>query len=132
MDGRSKEHLAVLVQRNVCYDRDTPASSLHCCVACLYGQLDFEDVLTGFYQQRVDATGDSALREILAHNRDEEKEHAAMVLEWLRRQDEGFDHYLRKYLFTDRPILAIEEAADDGTESPAPPRVVGIGSLRKR
>ena len=77
-----------------------------------------------WYQQRVDATGDAALREILAHNRDEEKEHAAMVLEWLRRQDEGFDRYLRMYLFTDRPVLAIEEAGD-GTEPPAPPPMAG-------
>ncbi|HET9492468.1 MAG TPA: ferritin-like domain-containing protein [Methylomirabilota bacterium] len=100
---------------------------LHRAIVSLMEELEAID----WYQQRVDATGDAALREILAHNRDEEKEHAAMVLEWLRRQDEGFDRYLRMYLFTDRPVLAIEEAGD-GTEPPAPPRITGIGSLRKR
>jgi hypothetical protein len=40
-----------------------------------------------WYDQRVDAAQDEALRAILAHNRDEEKEHAAMLLEWLRRHD---------------------------------------------
>ena len=41
------------------------------------------------YNQRVDACKDKELRAILAHNRDEEKEHAAMVLEWIRRRDRG-------------------------------------------
>jgi hypothetical protein len=44
------------------------------------------------------------LKAILAHNRDEEKEHAAMVLEWIRRKDPAFDHELRDYLFTDKSI----------------------------
>ena len=44
------------------------------------------------------------LKAILAHNRDEEKEHAAMVLEWIRRQDPRFDKELKDYLFTDTPI----------------------------
>jgi ferritin-like protein len=100
---------------------------LHRAIVSLMEELEAID----WYQQRVDTAGDTALREILAHNRDEEKEHAAMVLEWLRRQDERFDHYLRKYLFTDRPILAIEEGGN-GAVAPAPPRIVGIGSLRKR
>lgn len=100
---------------------------LHRAIVSLMEELEAID----WYQQRVDATGDAALRAILEHNRDEEKEHAAMVLEWLRRQDDGFDRYLRQYLFTDRPILAIEDSAD-GAEPAVPSRVVGIGSLRKR
>lgn len=44
------------------------------------------------------------LKAILAHNRDEEKEHAAMLLEWIRRQDQSFGHELKDYLFTDKPI----------------------------
>jgi len=56
------------------------------------------------YNQRVDACGDPDLRAILAHNRDEEKEHAAMVLEWIRRRDPRFDKELRDYLFTDKVI----------------------------
>ena len=42
---------------------------------------EFEAV--DWYDQRVDATSDGALAAVLAHNRDEEKEHAAMTLEWL-------------------------------------------------
>ena len=46
---------------------------------------------------------------ILAHNRDEEKEHAVMVLEWIRRRDPRFNKELRDYLFTDKPIAVLEE-----------------------
>ncbi|WP_432427884.1 encapsulin-associated ferritin-like protein [Salinilacustrithrix flava] len=62
-----------------------------------------------WYDQRIDATDDPELKEILAHNRDEEKEHAAMVLEWLRRNDPGWDEQLRTYLFTEGPILDAED-----------------------
>jgi len=57
-----------------------------------------------WYNQRADVCGDEELRAILAHNRDEEKEHAAMVLEWLRRKDPAFAKELKDYLFTDKPI----------------------------
>ena len=55
-----------------------------------------------WYDQRVDATDDAELAAVLAHNRDEEKEHAAMTLEWLRRHDAKLDEHLRTYLFTER------------------------------
>ena len=57
-----------------------------------------------WYNQRVDACKDAELRRILEHNRDEEKEHAAMVLEWIRRRDPTFDKELKDFLFTDDPI----------------------------
>ncbi len=57
-----------------------------------------------WYNQRVDATKDPELAAILAHNRDEEKEHAAMVLERIRRKDPTFDKELKDYLFTEKPI----------------------------
>ena len=57
-----------------------------------------------WYNQRVDVCQDAELKAILAHNRDEEKEHASMILEWIRRKDASFDHELRDYLFTDKPI----------------------------
>ncbi len=57
-----------------------------------------------WYQQRIDVTHDKSLQKILEHNRDEEKEHAAMVLEWIRRQDPTFDKELKDYLFTEKPI----------------------------
>src|SRR5512145_3437934 len=59
-----------------------------------------------WYAQRVDATGDEALRAVLAHNRDEEKEHAAMTLEWIRRRDPVFDRLLRRILFSPGPIAS--------------------------
>jgi hypothetical protein len=56
------------------------------------------------YQQRVDATGDSGLKAILAHNRDEEKEHAVMLIEWLRRGDEKLAEEIEAYVRSDSPI----------------------------
>ena len=66
-----------------------------------------------WYDQRVDATDDPELAAILAHNRDEEKEHAAMTLEWLRRRDPALDKQLRTYLFTEGSILEVEEKSED-------------------
>jgi ferritin-like protein len=66
-----------------------------------------------WYDQRIDAAGDSELKKILAHNRDEEKEHASMMLEWLRRHDAMLDRHLRTYLFTDKSVLEIEQDAED-------------------
>ncbi len=57
-----------------------------------------------WYNQRVDACKDPALKKILEHNRDEEKEHAAMMLEWICRQDPTMDKELRDSLFTDGEI----------------------------
>lgn len=57
-----------------------------------------------WYNQRVDACTDPELKRILAHNRDEEKEHAAMVLEWVRRHDPKMDHELKENLFKTGPI----------------------------
>jgi uncharacterized protein len=65
-----------------------------------------------WYDQRVHATGDPSLAEVLGHNRDEEKEHAAMTLEWLRRRDPVLDRHLRTYLFTDGSIVAEEHEAE--------------------
>jgi ferritin-like protein len=87
-----------------------------------------------WYDQRVDATKDEELRSILAHNRDEEMEHASMVLEWLRRNSPKLDEHLRTYLFTEGPILEIEEkitaAAAGGGAPSAGDGSLGIGSLR--
>ena len=69
-----------------------------------------------WYNQRVDATEDPELKEILAHNRDEEIEHAVMTIEWLRRNMDGWDEELRTYLFTEGSLLEIEEGAE-GEES---------------
>lgn len=73
---------------------------MHRAITSLMEELEAVD----WYNQRVDACKDKELAAILAHNRDEEKEHAAMVLEWIRRQDEVLDKDLREYLFSDKPI----------------------------
>jgi ferritin-like protein len=94
-------------------------------------QEEFEAI--DWYDQRVDASNDPALKAILSHNRDEEKEHLAMGLEWLRRQDPVLSKNLKTYLFTTAPVTEVEEevmsgegdgagAAGDGS--------LGIGSLR--
>ena len=77
---------------------------LHRAIVSLMEELEAID----WYQQRVEATSDEGLRSVLAHNRDEEKEHASMVLEWIRRHDRAFDEHLKKYLFTTLPITERE------------------------
>ena len=64
-----------------------------------------------WYDQRIDAATDATLKAILRHNRDEEKEHAAMVLEWLRRHDPVLDQQLRTYLFKEGDIVVAETTA---------------------
>jgi len=98
-----------------------------------------------WYNQRVDATDDEELKEILAHNRDEEKEHASMVLEWLRRKDAKLAQWLSTYLFQKGSITRREaeetgqEAGNEGKSTsesaasataPAADGSLGIGSLR--
>jgi ferritin-like protein len=100
----------------------------HRAIVSIMEELDAVD----WYDQRVDASHDEELRAILAHNRDEEKEHAAMVLEWLRRRDPELDRMLRQYLFIDMPILEREEQQDGGEAAAnenAPAEAAGDGSL---
>jgi ferritin-like protein len=108
----------------------SPATrDMHRAIVSLMEELEEID----WYQQRVDAAGDAELKAVLAHNRDEEKEHAAMTLEWIRRQDPGFDTVLRQYLFTEGSIVGREATARNGHGAAAPaggpPRSL-IGSLR--
>ena len=70
-----------------------------------------------WYGQRMDVCDDEDLRRTLEHNRDEEKEHACMVLEWIRRHDPKFDEHLRTYLFTTGDVLAIEAASESRSAS---------------
>lgn len=91
-----------------------------------------------WYDQRVQASSDPELSAILAHNRDEEKEHAAMTLEWLRRHDPALSEKLRTYLFTEGSILGVEEAAaaaeaaggEAGAKGGEGDGSLGIGSLK--
>jgi len=86
-----------------------------------------------WYDQRVSATSDTSLASVLAYNRDDEKEHAAMLLEWLRRRDSALDANLRRYLFTDQPITEVGPVS--GTSGPMTATEgasdsLGIGSLK--
>ncbi len=86
-----------------------------------------------WYNQRVAASKDPELKRVLAHNRDEEIEHACMVLEWLRRNMDGWDHELRTYLFTETDITEAESSGGGEAEDPARTERgagLGIGDLK--
>ena len=118
-------------------DRLRPATiDRHRAIQSIMEELEAVD----WYDQRADSTDDPDLKSVLGHNRDEEKEHAAMTLEWLRRNDPVLDRHLRTYLFTEGPIVAIEERAEhDGSADEiggGAPQLgsdasgLGIGSLK--
>jgi ferritin-like protein len=73
---------------------------MHRAIVSLMEELEAVD----WYNQRVEACKDPELKAILRHNRDEEKEHASMVIEWIRRRDAKFSEELKDYLFTEKPI----------------------------
>ena len=100
----------------------------HRAIVSLMEELEAVD----WYDQRVKATGDAGLAEVLAHNRDEEKEHASMTLEWLRRRDPVLDAHLRTYLFTTRPVTEVEAGTEAGgaDAGAAAGGSLGIGSLK--
>ena len=78
-----------------------------------------------WYQQRVSTTTDPELKKIVAHNRDEEIEHAVMVLEWLRRNMPGWDEQMRTYLFTTAPVTELEDGeGEDNSQD------LGIGKIK--
>ncbi len=79
----------------------------HYAITSLMEELEAVD----WYRQRADDTQDETLKAILLHNAREEIEHASMLIEWLRRNDKVFDAQLREYLFTDKPITAVEAKA---------------------
>ena len=103
----------------------------HRAIVSLMEELEAVD----WYNQRAKATANPELRAILEHNRDEEKEHAAMALEWLRRSDPKFAEHLKTFLFTEGPITGIEATMiHDGGGSEggggSSDGSLGIGSLR--
>lgn len=86
---------------------------LHRAIVSLMEELEAID----WYQQRVDVTPDEELKAVLAHNRDEEIEHAMMNLEWIRRNSPKFDENMRTYLFSEGPITAVEESMAGGASA---------------
>lgn len=86
-----------------------------------------------YYHQRADVTNDETVAAIMIHNRNEEIEHACMLVEWLRRNMPEFEKELKQYLFTEAPITEVEEAATGGGQtggSAGGGVSLGIGSLR--
>ncbi len=74
--------------------------AMHQAITSLMEELEAVD----WYRQRADDCDDDALKEILLHNMREEMEHAAMVLEWIRRNDADFEKELKENLFSEGPI----------------------------
>ncbi|MDO8315876.1 MAG: ferritin [Rugosibacter sp.] len=83
------------------------ARDMHRAIVSLMEELEAVD----WYNQRADVCKDTELKAILEHNRDEEKEHASMVLEWIRRKDPRFSKELHEYLFTKKTIAHTREDA---------------------
>lgn len=81
--------------------------AMHQAIVSLMEELEAVD----WYRQRADDCDDPALKAILLHNMREEIEHAAMALEWLRRNSSDFEKELKEYLFTEGDIAALEEDA---------------------
>jgi uncharacterized protein len=100
----------------------------HRAISTLMEELEAID----WYDQRIKASANAELQAVLQHNRNEEKEHASMLLEWLRRHDEEFSTHLRTYLFSTAPIREVAQAAE---AEPAGAAVgdgsLAIGSLRR-
>ncbi len=99
------------------------ASDIHRALTSLQEELEAID----YYHQRVDVSADGSLKAILAHNRDDEMEHAAMLLEWLRRTLPGLDVQMKKFLFTSGPITGL---SDGVAPAPAEGTGLGLGNLK--
>lgn len=107
------------------------ALNIHRALASVQEELEAVD----WYNQRADVTQDAELKSILEHNRNEEIEHACMVLEWLRRNMPEFDQEMKTYFFKSAPITQIEDAeadeeGDDAPETSNGNNSLGIGNLR--
>lgn len=57
-----------------------------------------------WYSQRAHASDDESLQAILIHNMNDEMEHVAMLLEWIRREMPYFNKELSAFLNTKGPI----------------------------
>lgn len=82
-----------------------------------------------WYMQRIDVATDEELKDIMQHNAEEEMEHAMMSLEWLRRNQKGWDKNIRTYLLKDKPILELEEEATSEENSSTDSTSLDIGEL---
>lgn len=110
-------------------DLSQETHDMHRALISLQEELEAVD----WYRQRADACGDAHLKSLLIHNMQEEMEHAAMLIEWVRRADSQFDTQLRTYLFTEAPVTEVEEVAEAEESTPKPGAAVlmpTIGALK--
>jgi uncharacterized protein len=108
----------------------TPTKDMHRAIVSLMEELEAVD----WYQQRAEACQSEELRAVLIHNKNEEIEHAMMVLEWMRRNSPEWDKNIRTYLLREEPIVEIEAADEEKgtvTASPGAGRGLGTGSLKE-
>ena len=106
------------------------AKDIHRALSSLHEEIEAID----WYGQRIDVSRDAELKALLLHNRDEEIEHAAMLLEYLRRKVNAFDPILRTYLFTEADIVQVEQAAmaaSDGQGDSPSSTIPGDLNIRK-
>jgi ferritin-like protein len=96
---------------------------IHRALASLQEELEAID----YYHQRVDTTSDESLKAVLAHNRDDEMEHAMMLLEWLRRTMPGFDVQMKKLLFTSGDLTVLAKAVKPPVANGSG---LGLGNLK--
>lgn len=108
-------------------ENDLPeeAANIHRALASLQEELEAVD----YYHQRAAKSQNDELKDILIHNRNEEIEHSAMLMEWLRRQIPEMDENLRTYLFTKMPVTEIEEGEESNTEASSDGESLGLGKL---
>lgn len=85
-----------------------------------------------WYHQRYAVCKDPELKKILAHNRDEEIEHAVMAIEWLRRNMDTWDEMLKTYLFTEKSVVEVEEESESNDNEENTKKNLNIGSLKRR
>ena len=103
---------------------------LHRAIGSLKEELDAVD----WYQQRAEACSDDELRAVLVHNKNEEIEHAMMILEWLRRHSSVFAANIETYLDSIGPITEAEQKKIAGSGERAESAAsasLGIGSLKE-
>ena len=121
--GNAFDAHAVFAGETLHEERDVLGAEIldrHRAISTIMEELEAID----WYDQRIKASSDPELKAVLAHNRNEEKEHATMLLEWLRRHDPELDGHLRTYLFSQGPIREVKEGG--GTSGPG----LSIGTLK--
>lgn len=109
---------------------DERVRDMHRAIISLTEELEAAD----WYAQRISRCTDAELKRILEHNKNEEMEHASMIIEWLRRNSPEWDERLRQFLFTERPLgyEADGEHGAPGSGAAGHSGVgLGVGSLER-